>query len=476
MTCSREVILAAGAVHSPQILELSGIGPADVLSKFDIRVVMDLPGVGNNFQDHPLLDAFYYSENLFLIKRFFADLAVPNASYLTKSMILSNPGLLNETVQEYFENKSGKPDYFSIKLMKPTILGPYTAGSMINTVAFPSLPSISSNWTNMMQDASSQDATQYLVSGLDPTIIAGYEAQKTILVDLLSSTDVGSYELLNDNLGLLAVSVMHPFSRGSVHILSINPLQQPLIDPRYCANPLDCQILVEALLFNNKLVDTSSMKLVQPTPYSPFFQNATVETLMPVIRSGIRTEFHGTGSTSMMPRDLGGVVDTHLRVYGTKNLHIVDAGIIPLVPAAHLQAPVYAIAEKAADIIKADNAGLIPQGCGPNSVFAHAGPVLSNISSNVSNVLKSVPLISNFPQFLNSSFLGLFNGTSTVASAATANFSGGLFDPEKIALLGQGTLSMAEPTGNPIGALASMLMTSSPTSAVSNSTRFSIIR
>jgi choline dehydrogenase len=198
----------------------------------------------------------------------------------------------------------------------------------------------------MMSDAANQTATQHLLPGLDATIIAGYEAQKAILISLLGRTDVGAYEILNDNIGLLAVATMHPFSRGGVHIQSNNPLLQPLIDPRYCANPLDCQILVEALLFNNKLVNTPSLRLLEPAPYAPFFQNATSETLMPAIQSGLRTEFHGTGTTSMLPLNLGGVVDTHLRVYGTKNLRVVDAGIIPLVPAAHLQAPIYAIAEK----------------------------------------------------------------------------------------------------------------------------------
>lgn len=67
---------------------------------------------------------------------------------------------------------------------------------------------------------------------------------------------------------------------------------------------------------------------------------------MPAIQLGIGTEFHGTDSTSMMPLRFGGVVDSHLRVYGTQNLRVVDAGILPLVPASHLQAPVYAVAEK----------------------------------------------------------------------------------------------------------------------------------
>jgi choline dehydrogenase-like flavoprotein len=104
--------------------------------------------------------------------------------------------------------------------------------------------------------------------------------------------------------------------------------------------------VVEGLLFNNRLIETKSMALLKQIAYSPFFQNATPETLMPAIRSGVRTEFHGSGTTAMLPLGLGGVVDTHLRVYGTKNLRVVDAGIMPLVPASHLQAPVYAVAEK----------------------------------------------------------------------------------------------------------------------------------
>lgn len=88
------------------------------------------------------------------------------------------------------------------------------------------------------------------------------------------------------------------------------------------------------------------MKLLQPDSYYPFLADATPETLLQAINSGLRTEFHGSGATSMMPRELGGVVDPDLRVYGTKNLRIVDAGIIPMLPASHLQAPVYAIAEK----------------------------------------------------------------------------------------------------------------------------------
>lgn len=65
-----------------------------------------------------------------------------------------------------------------------------------------------------------------------------------------------------------------------------------------------------------------------------------------IINTGIRTEFHPSGTCAMLPLEQGGVVDPHLRVYGAQNLRVVDAGIFPMIPAAHLQAVVYAVAEK----------------------------------------------------------------------------------------------------------------------------------
>lgn len=91
--CSREVILAAGAVHTPQILELSGIGSADILNDFDIPVAINLPGVGNNFQDHPFVGVIYYYDN---------------ASYFNINMLNFNPTLLDQVAREYYANKTGE--------------------------------------------------------------------------------------------------------------------------------------------------------------------------------------------------------------------------------------------------------------------------------------------------------------------------------------------------------------------------------
>lgn len=138
---------------------------------------------------------------------------------------------------------------------------------------------------------------------------------------------------------------MHPFSRGTCFIKSTNPFEPPLIDPRWLSNPVDRKILVEALLFNRKLLATPPMMELQPAQFVPPLE-ADENALNEIINGGIRTEFHPSGTCAMLPLDKGGVVDPQLRVWGTENLRIVDASIFPLVPAAHLQAVVYGVAEK----------------------------------------------------------------------------------------------------------------------------------
>jgi choline dehydrogenase len=232
--------------------------------------------------------------------------------------------------------------------MLTTSLGPWTAGSP-NGVAFPSLSSITNISTDILYSACNQPDDQYLVANLDQTVVAGFSDQKSVLVKLLSSGSVGAYEIINNNVGSLTVSIMHPFSRGTVEIGSSDPFSDPIIDPRYGSNPIDLLILVEALKFNRKILSTPPMVELQPAQFVPPM-NADDSSLMEVIKNGIRTEFHPSGTCAMLPLEKGGVVDSHLIVWGTQNLRVVDAGIFPLIPAAHLQATVYAVAEKVRSI------------------------------------------------------------------------------------------------------------------------------
>ncbi|KAK8169803.1 choline dehydrogenase, partial [Phyllosticta citrichinensis] len=323
ITARREVILAAGAIHTPLLLQLSGIGDESFLSSMNITTAVDLPGVGNNYQDHFQIATYapYGNESFPVCESYGVDSAADVANR-----------------NEFYSSQSG----------------PWTAGAP-NGVAFPSLKSLTTNYSTIASSAQGQTSGQYLADNLDDTVIAGYEKQKMILVANLQNENRSQLEILNDNAGHLTYSVMRPFGRGQVRIRSRNPFDTPVIDPRYGSNPIDLQFFMEALRFNSRLQATDAMAELQPSEsYPTAAQVADDAQLMTLIKQGIFTEYHPTGTASMLPLDLGGVVDARLKVYGTQNLRIVDGSVMPMIPAAHLQACIYGVAEKAADLIKAD--------------------------------------------------------------------------------------------------------------------------
>ena len=230
------------------------------------------------------------------------------------------------------------------EIMADDILGPWTAGSP-NALAFVPLAFSTNNAGTILANATGQGAADYLVSGLDSTIVDGFQAQKNHLVDIIGTETNAAYEIINNNAGSLTVSVMHPLSRGTCSINSADPFEPPIIDPRWLSNPVDRQILIEALLFNREILATPSMSELLPAQLVPPV-TADEDALNQIINNGIRTEFHPSGTCAMLPLEQGGVVDSHLRVWGTQNLRVVDAGIFPIIPAAHLQSVVYAVAEK----------------------------------------------------------------------------------------------------------------------------------
>ena len=220
--------------------------------------------------------------------------------------------------------------------------GPW-AGEPSTAVAFPSLPQIT-NTTWFMVNAT-RTASRYWPSTYDASLRHGYELQFDYILSRLLSNTTPAFEILNNNGGGLDVALMHPLSRGTVQLASADPFTAPLIDPRWLVNPFDTQVLIAAMQFNQRILDTSAIQQLQPS-YNDVPQNASVDFLTSYLMKNLKTEYHYAGTCAMMPRALGGVVDPNLLVYGTSNVRVVDTSIFPIIPGAHLQAVAYAIAEK----------------------------------------------------------------------------------------------------------------------------------
>ncbi|KAL9080881.1 MAG: hypothetical protein Q9159_007488 [Coniocarpon cinnabarinum] len=326
-TANREVILSAGSVRTPQTLELSGIGDTNVLTNLGMSTRINLPGVGNNLQDHMLMHMGQ---------------GFNNQSYVY-SNILQNATVSAAAQQLYYANRTG-----------PWTFGPPDGN------AFLSMPQFSNNSEAYADQAASQGAADYLAPGLDQSVIQGYEMMRRLLVPALRDPNRGGIEFLQSDDGGTQISNMRPLTRGTVHAQSLDPFVYPALDMRYASDPVDYQFMYDALRWNDLLFQQPAIQLMEPFQYAPGHAG-TVQDYQTFMNQSLGTEYHPTGTAAMMPQDMGGVVDPNLLVYGTQNLRIVDASIQPLIPAAHMEAVVYAVAEKAADIIKAAQASNPPR-------------------------------------------------------------------------------------------------------------------
>lgn len=241
---------------------------------------------------------------------------------------MSNATFASEALTEYWTSRTG----------------PLTAAA-VDGVAFPSLPSIVNGSIEVATAAAAQSPQQYLPADTDSRIVGGYAMQHSLMVNALTDVTRAAYEIINANDGVLTVANMRPFSRGTVTLNSPNPFDPPAIDPRYGSNPVDIQILQAALAFNQRLLYTESMAQLEPIQIFPP-PDATDAEIVQYINTRLQTEFHPGGTCAMMPLELGGVVSPELLVYGTQNLRVVDSSVMPMLPAAHLQAVVYGVAEK----------------------------------------------------------------------------------------------------------------------------------
>lgn len=187
----------------------------------------------------------------------------------------------------------------------------------------------------------------YLATGTDPAVIAGYTAQREILLDqLVSDVAVGGLEWGTADEGSLYM--FKPFSRGHVAINSTDPLASPVVDFRAATDPTDLDVAAALVGKARDVMDAPSMRALGPAELSPFAAAVRADDeVKRAIRQAMNpTNGHECCTAAMMPRELGGVVDDRLRVYGVQGLRVADISFWPMPVVGAPSATIYAAAEK----------------------------------------------------------------------------------------------------------------------------------
>lgn len=282
----REVILCGGAVNSPQLLLLSGVGPADDLSQLGVEVRHDLPGVGRNLQDH-------YS----------APIKCRSRSASTLNDIVGNRARRVAAALRYAVLRSGPLTYPAV-----------SAALFARTQAGSATPDVKCSISPFTATRPQE--------GLDAW--SGFT---------------------------LIAFPLRPESRGEVRLKTPSPSDAPAIHPNYLGAEQDQRTMVSGLRLCRKLLAQSPLAGFVDIEYLPGPDVATDDELLEFARLNGSTVFHPT-STCKMGMDPLSVVDADLRVQGLARLRVVDASVMPFVPAGNTNAPTIAIAEKAADLIR----------------------------------------------------------------------------------------------------------------------------
>ncbi|KAH7337859.1 alcohol oxidase [Rhizoctonia solani] len=322
----KEVILAAGAFQTPQLLELSGIGNSTILRQSGITPLVDLPGVGENLQDHLLVPSTYELKSgittLDILRNNATYAAAAQAQYAT-----THDGIYTSTTSMLsFLNL----DYITTSTQSSNLIAELDR-------------EIAADEVTALQKAQYEIQKGWLkkqVGNLEVVLTQGYGGTGTPK----ANTSYASIQMV----------IQHPFSRGNVHINSSDQLAYPKIDPNYFSKSIDLGILVQALKFGLKISQTEPLVSLVVTRQDPPPETTSDEAYTEYVKANVRTIFHPIGTAALAPREIGGVVDTSLKVYGTSNVRVAHASIIPIHIGTHISRTVYGIGERAAAIIAKD--------------------------------------------------------------------------------------------------------------------------
>ncbi|SDB91926.1 GMC family oxidoreductase [Paraburkholderia lycopersici] len=290
---NREVIVAAGAVDSPKLLQLSGVGPRALLAKHGIDIVRDLPAVGQNLQDH-LCVSFYYRARV-------------------------------KTLNDSFGSWAGKLKFGLQYLFRRT--GPF---------------SMSVNQSGGFFRTSPDEAHPDMQVYFNPL---SYRIPRSNRAKLTPEPYSGF---------LVCFNPCRPTSRGSVEIASANVEDAPRIRGNYLSTQKDRDDAIAGSRLVRKLMTARALQEITEAEVTPAGDVTDDASMLKFFREQSGSIYHLCGTCAMGPDPRTAVVDARLRVHGLEGLRVVDASIFPNITSGNTNAPAMMVAEKGADMILED--------------------------------------------------------------------------------------------------------------------------
>ncbi len=287
--CDGEVLLAAGALGSPKVLMLSGIGPASELNRVQLPVHLDLPGVGGNLQDH-----------------------------------CGSPLVIEGRDQGFGYYRQDRGWRMAWNLLEYAL---FRRGRL----------------TTVGGEATSFHATD--PSRHSPSV-------QIYCVPMIAYANTG-FDSVPDTDGIkLHVTLLRPWSTGTLTLRSSDPEAPPLVDPNYLSDPRDLRYLVDGLRVARELAGTAPLSGALRRELLPGHAATDDESLERYVKSTVRTDWHPVGTCRMGPADdPQSVVDDHLRVHGIRGLRVIDASAMPNIVGANTNAPTMALADRALSLL-----------------------------------------------------------------------------------------------------------------------------
>lgn len=288
---SAEVVLSAGAINTPKLLLLSGVGAAEDLSRLGIASLLDSPAVGRHLQDHFDVGLIYRSR-------------VPT---------------LNNQLHPWWGKLLAGMKYVAAR-RGPLALSLNQAGGFIRSRPELTRPNLQIYFSPLSY-LKAPPGTRPL---MNPDPYAAFH---------------------------MSVSACRPTSRGILYLKSSDPADAPEIHPNYLGTEHDVQEVIEGLRFLRRIAETPTMRRLITAEVPPSPAGSDNDSLLDYARNHGVTVFHPAGTCRMGPDSTTCVVDAKLRVHGIDALRIADASIFPILPSGNINAPAILIGEKASDLI-----------------------------------------------------------------------------------------------------------------------------